>query len=64
MMSRAAVRRLVMDGLSPQGSHICQDKVKYLNGGEDLEMGNCAMRLGIPLISSEREGKSTFLPFK
>ena len=64
MMSRAAVRRLVMDGLSTQGSHICQDKVKPLNGGEDLEMGYCAMRLGIPLTSSESEGRSTFLPFK
>ena len=64
VMSRAAVRRLVMEGLSPGGSHLCRDKVKRLNGGEDLEMGSCALRLGIALTSSEMEGRTTFLPFK
>ena len=64
VMSRAAVKRMVMDGLSPRGSHLCQDKVKRLNGGEDLEMGSCALRLGIALTSSEMEGRTTFLPFK
>ena len=64
MMSRAALRRLVMEGLSPGGSQICWDKVKYLNGGEDLTMGSCAMKLDIPLTSSEIGGRTTFLPFK
>lgn len=64
VMSRAAVRRLVMDGLTPGGSYICRERIKRLNGGEDLEMGYCAMRLNIPLTSSERDGRTTFLPFK
>ena len=64
VMSRAAVRRLAMEGLSPGGSHICRDKVKPYNGGEDLEMGSCAMKLDIPLTSSEIDGRTTFLPFK
>jgi len=63
VLSQAAVKRLVQDGL--QGKELCSAPVDGQKGNEDVNMGACMRACNITVGDSrDSEGKKRFFPFE